>query len=142
LARFAPESDGTYRPVTNDLPPATQAKMPADWSKAFGPEFLGRVCYRRTFQKPTGLEEDQRVWLVVEPARSRGTVSLAGELLGSVRFGESPGRYDVTDRLREHNNLEILVEHPWLDAVTFSDDDDTTRPAGGLVGEVRLEIEE
>ena len=48
--------------------------MPADWCGSLGADFLGRVRYRRNFQKPTGLESGERVWLVVEPPRSRGTV--------------------------------------------------------------------
>ena len=116
--------------------------MPADWSAVFGSDFCGRVRYRRTFQMPTGLDKGQRVWLAVEPPRSSGTVSLGGELLGQIYFGDAPGRYDITDRLRETNLLEIVVEHPALDAPHLAHDDDATRIAGGLVGEVRLELEE
>src|SRR5262245_37429198 len=101
--------------------------MPGDWSAEFGADFCGRVRYRRTFQMPTGLDEGQRVWLVVEPPRSCGTISLAGELLGTVYQGGPPGRYDITERLREHNHLEIVVEHPPLDDSIRSNDDDTTR---------------
>lgn len=116
--------------------------MPADWAAAFGDDFRGRVCYRRTFQMPTGLDEGQRVWLVVEPPRSRGTVTLGGEPLGFLGEGDPPGRYDITLRLREHNRLEIVVEHPALDDARASNDDETAQSPGGLVGEVRLEIEE
>ena len=103
--------------------------MPADWSGVFGADFRGRVRYRRTFQMPTGLDEGQRVWLAVESPRSCGTVTLGGELLGSVRWGDPPGRYDITERLRETNLLEIIVEHPSLDSSLPSNDDDSTRSA-------------
>jgi hypothetical protein len=116
--------------------------MPTDWSAALGADFYGRVHYRWTFQSPTGLDEGQRVWLVIEPPRTRGTLNLTGELLGILHHGEPPARYDITERLREHNHLEIVVEHPPLDDALRCDDDDTTRLPGGLVGEVRLEIEE
>ena len=142
LERYVPCGDGRWDRSTDDLPAAVRAKMPADWSAEFGSEFRGRVRYRRTFQKPTGLDEGQRVWLVVEPPRSRGTVSLGGELLGHVGYGDPPGRYDITERLQEHNHVDIVVEHPPLDDRTISNDDDTARLPGGLVGEVRLEIEE
>jgi hypothetical protein len=116
--------------------------MPADWSKTLGPDFLGRVRYRRTFQKPTGLESGERVFLVVEPPRFWGEVSLSGESLGGVRWGAAPLRCDITDRLEDHNRLEIVVEHPSLDSGGRANDDGGTRSPGGLVGEVRLEIEE
>ncbi len=64
--------------------------MPADWADLFGRDFFGRVRYRRTFQKPTGLESGERVFLVVEPPRSRGVVSLSGKPLGEVVWGGPP----------------------------------------------------
>ena len=133
---------GARERSTDRLPAVARAKMPADWSAVFGPDFYGRVRYRRTFQRPTSLDEGQRVFLVVEPPRSRGTVSLAGGVLGTVRYGDPPGRYDITERLGEHNHLEIIVEHPALDDPPISNDDYPTRLSGGLIGEVRLEIEE
>ena len=58
--------------------------MPADWSAAFGGDFLGRVRYVRTFNSPPGLQPDERVWLVVEPQRSVARVVMAEETLGVV----------------------------------------------------------
>ncbi len=116
--------------------------MPADWSEAFGPDFLGRVRYHRVFQKPTGLDEGQRVWLVVEPPRSRGEVALNDTPLGVVGRRSAPGRFDITALLEDHNRLHIFVEHPLLDSFGRADDDSDVSSIGGLVGEVRLEIEE
>ena len=105
--------------------------------------FLGRVRYRRTFQTPTGLESGERVFLVVEPPRSRGAVSLSGKPLGYRAMGR-PGRTVSTSPtlLEDHNRLEIIVDHPALDDALRPDDDGVTNLPGGLVGEVRLEIEE
>jgi hypothetical protein len=44
--------------------------------------------------------------------------------------------------LEDHNRLEIIVEHPLLDGTSQPEADDRTDSPGGLVGEVRLEIEE
>ncbi len=142
VARFLLQSDGTYRPVSDDLPPAARVTMPADWSATCGGDFLGRVRYRRTFQKPTGLESGERVFLVVEPSRSQGVITLSDKRLGDVRWSEPPFRLDITCLLENHNRLEIVVEHPALDATGAANDDGETHPPGGLVGEVRLEIEE
>jgi hypothetical protein len=116
--------------------------MPADWAESLGDDFLGRVCYRRTFQKPTGLGHGERVWLVVEPPRSRCVVSLNDYVCGVVFYGSAPGRFDITPNLHDHNRLDILVDHPTLDDGGAAKDDSTTNMPGGLVGEVRLEIEE
>jgi hypothetical protein len=98
---------------------------------------LGLVRYQRIFQKPTGLDSGERVWLVVEAPRSRGSVELNYQ-----RLGEAAGRFDIIEYLDDHNRLEIVVEHPALDARGVARDDGDTRSPGGLIGEVRLEIEE
>lgn len=139
VSRLVLQSDGTYYFASSDLPPPSKAKMPSNWADLFGHEFLGCVRYRRNFQKPTGLESGERVWLVVEPPRSHGVVELNHERLGEVRCRAA--RFDITDRLLSSNRLEILVSHPALDGRITSSDDGNT-PPGGLVGEVRLEIEE
>jgi len=91
-------------------PASARTTMPADWSEPFGTGFLGRVRYIRTFQKPTGLERGDKVWLVVEPPRSLGVVRLSGHELGTVRHGEANGRFDITAVLTDRNALEIVVE--------------------------------
>jgi hypothetical protein len=142
LKRFFLQPDGTYKQETADLPPEARMTMPADWSSAFGAEFYGRVRYHRVFQSPTGLESGERVWLVVEPPRSRGAVKLNGTPLGDIAFGGRAFRFDITARLEDHNRLEIVVEHPALDGDSVANDDSDINRPGGLVGEVRLEIEE
>lgn len=116
--------------------------MPADWGGTLGHDFLGLVRYTRNFNRPTNLEPRDRVWLVVEPPRSCGLVRVNGCELGPVRFGASPGRFDITPLLGDHNLIEIDVEHPELDGDGNPRDDSTIHISGGLVGEVRLEIEE
>jgi beta-galactosidase/beta-glucuronidase len=130
IARFVPQADGTYLSVEENLPPAARATMPADWSAAFGGDFLGRVRYSRAFHRPTGLEAGEHVFLVVEPARSRGVVELNGKRVGEVRWGFEALRVDVTELMVGDEKLEIVVEH------------DSPAGAGGLIGEVRLEIED
>jgi hypothetical protein len=142
LERFVPHGDGHYQRSTDGLPFGSRMTMPADWSELCGREFLGRVRYCRVFQKPTGLDSGERVYLVIEPARSYGDVTLNRKRLGDVVWGGPPARWHITELLEDHNQLEIVVDHPLLDESLGPGDDDSTRFAGGLVGEVRLEIEE
>ena len=116
--------------------------VPADWSDAFGPGFLGRVRYVRTFNSPPGLQFDERVWLVVEPQRSEARVVMLEETLGIVTADGPPQRFDVTHRLSPDNRLEIFVDHPPLVEGHSAVGDPASLPPGGLIGEVRLEIEE
>lgn len=134
--------DGGCERSRDGLPPTARATMPADWSGSLGREFRGRVRYHRVFQWLTALDAGEQAYLVVEPPRSRGIVLLGSEVLGEVVWGGPPGRFHVTHRLRERNRLEVVVDHPVLDACRRPDDDDGLQLPGGLVGEVRLEIEE
>lgn len=134
-------ADGTYRPEREDLPPAVKMTMPADWSAALGADFLGRVRYSRTFQKPSGLGGGERVFLVVEGGRSHALVELNGKRLVEALACGKILRCDVKDSLEGSNRLEIVVEHPALDAGGTANEDSESFAVGGLVGEVRLEIE-
>jgi hypothetical protein len=69
------------------------------------------------------------MWIVFSGVRSRASVSLNGQPLGELE-GDEPGNFEVTGRLEFRNILEVVVEHPA----------DASEP-GGIVGEVRLEIE-
>ena len=71
---------------SEDLPPAARVTMPADWSASLGRGFSWAACgIAARFNKPTGLESGERVFLVVEPPRSRGVVSLGnGKRLGCI----------------------------------------------------------
>ncbi len=142
VKRFIPQFDGSYRPIEDNLPSSARAKMPADWCETVGPDFLGVVRYSRNFNRPTNLEEHERVWLVVEPPRSCGRVRVNGEFLGYVRFDSAAGRFDITRLLKEHNSVGIDVEHPELDDHGNVPDQDSLQVPGGLIGEVRLEIED
>jgi hypothetical protein len=142
IERYVLQPDGRHERTIDGLPLRTKLTMPADWGEVFGHDFLGRVGYLRTFQKPTRLESREQVWLVVEPPRSSGVVELNRKRLGEVCWGSNPGRFDITELLEDHNRLEIVVEHPLLDDPRAANDDSITNSPGGLIGEVRLEIEE
>src|SRR4029079_7101251 len=141
LQRYVKRSFGGYAGLTNGLPPGDRGQMPADWCATMGHDFLGVVRYSRKFNRPTNLTRD-RVWLVVEPPRSCGLVRVNRSFLGDVRYGSAPGRFDITDLIEDHNVVDIDGEHPELDDEGNAPDDGSEFVPGGLVGEVRLEIEE
>jgi hypothetical protein len=138
--RYVRRGDGTFERRTDALPAAARMKMPADWSEVCGENFWGRVRYVRTFHAPPGLQFDERVWLVVEPQRTIARVVLVEETLGVVEARGPAQRFDITHRLSPDNRLEIFVDHPAVEDDTTLDS--ATLAPGGLVGEVRLEIEE
>jgi hypothetical protein len=142
LARTALAGNGKTVVEPGELPPAGRTHLPNDWGESLGRDFRGRVRYTRHFNRPTGLDGSQHVCLVVEQVDALGHVSLNGELLGEVSAPTS-ARFDVTHRLARHNELVIEVELPRVTGQCSV----LARPAGredqpgGLVGEVRLEID-
>jgi len=140
--RYVLRADGGYDRHADGLPEAARMKVPADWGAVLGNDFLGRVRYVRTFHAPPGLQFDERVWLVVEPQRSEARVVLLEDTLGVVRADGPPQRFDVTHLLGPRNRLEVFVDHPGLVEGRSTVGDPASLPPGGLIGEVRLEIDE
>lgn len=142
LARTVLLADGTTRAEPGELPPAGDVQMPGDWGDSLGADFRGRVRYSRRFNRPTGLEPGDLVFITVDDVDAFGAASLNDHPLGAMRLGEGPFRFDVTELLERYNRLMIEVELPR----TASDSPPLPRGEreglpGGLIGEVRLEIE-
>lgn len=142
ICRYVPRKDGFFDAEVENLPAAATMKMPTDWSAAFGGDFLGRVRYVRTFHAPPGLVPEERVWLVVEPQRSLARVMMGDDVLGTVVATGPAQRFDITHRLESFNRVEIVVDHPALANGEIAEGAVDVSLPGGLVGEVRLEIEE
>ena len=120
-----------------------RVQVPADWSAILGTSFRGGVEYSRFFHQPTGIDTDTRIQLRLELVDGVATVSLNDELLGTACWPDFPKRFDITGRLRNRNELRIGVELLEADQGAIATDRPpgrTTSNAGGLVGEVLLEI--
>ena len=110
--------------------------MPADWGDWLGSEFRGKVVFKRPFGMPTRLAPDQPVWLVLESVDYRAVVTLNGNRLGSFQ-SEEHFRVNVRERLEQANVLTVEVELP-----LGVERGDRATLAGGLIGSIRLEIQE
>ena len=124
-----------------ELPKPARVQAPCDWAELLGHDFLGRVRYTRKFNRPTNLDPHERVWLTFDGVDHRASVTLNGTRLGQLAGCARSARFDVTDLLELHNTLVVDVT---LDRDTFHDQSlrgARAGKAGGLVGEVRLEIE-
>lgn len=140
LARWS-VADGRLVAQTQNLPAATETDVPADWSRALGSEFFGQVEYLRRFGLPTNLTADEQVLLVVDRVDWQATITLNGELLGRQTHADGSRRYDITRRLKPRNELRLVVElSPPVSNSAVREAFECQGPAGGLVGEVRLEI--
>ena len=92
-------------PSTLDVSPTQRkSRVPGDWGDWLGPEFRGVVAFERSFGMPTGLDDDQEIWLVVEQVDYRAKIWLnadvtnltrGDELLGELQLGQSPLRVPI-----------------------------------------------
>jgi hypothetical protein len=140
LSRSVVQADGDAAEVQSDLPRAGKIALPADWGPAVGPDFRGRVRFRRRFGRPAELDPHERAWLVCEGVDARGTLTCNGRQLGPVRGYALPAAFDISELLAPRNELWLDVELP--SAIGNSQ---IVRPGreglpGGPIGEVRLEI--
>lgn len=118
----------------------SQVTLPHTWNAADGQDggndyFRGSCRYVRMFPKPL-LEEGDCVFLEVKGAAMSAQVSLNGELLAAHQGGYSAFRVDLTERLKEQNELSILVDNSDNDTVYPQKADFTFY--GGLYRDVNL----
>lgn len=95
----------TVHPLPDPLPMA----VPGSYNEQSDVENLrahyGWVVYQRAFALPRRLTDGQRVALRFDAATHAAEVHLNGERLGGHVGGFLPFEFDVTDRLREGDNL-------------------------------------
>ena len=142
LARTVRLADGSSRPEEGTMPPAGRATLPDDWGATLGDDFRGRVEFRRQFNMPTGLSAIDKVFLVVEKIDAFGSLSLNGSTPLSIPPRASETRIQISELLKPTNELVVEVELPRLtdDSQPLPRPPERQSQAGGLIGEVRLEL--
>jgi Glycosyl hydrolase 2 galactose-binding domain-like len=106
-------------------------RLRAPWEVEPLEESPNSVRCTRHFNKPTGLDDGQRVWLVIDGLACTAAVSLNDVPVGQASRlspGDLPARFDITPLHEPRNKIVIEFE------CSVSSD-----PVASL-GEVRLEI--
>jgi glycosyl hydrolase family 2 len=106
-------------------------RLRAPWDAEWLQEASGAVRCTRHFNRPTGIEGGDRVWLVIEGLNCSAAVSLNDIPVGRASrlpIGEPPARFDITPHLQPRNRIAIDLADPTGDDPLAS------------LGEVRLEI--
>lgn len=141
LARLVLRADGRVEEEPGELPPQADYRPPADWAAAIGPDFRGRVLFQRYFNKPSGLEVHEQVWLKINGVDPGAAVSLNGQPLGHAGCLPPPAEFHLTPLLADRNELLFLVELPRVEpGATAPPRYGREQLPGGLIGEVYLEI--
>src|SRR5688572_20213709 len=84
--------------------------IPAQRAAITSDEYDGRLlCYRR-FGCPTCLDPHERVWLVIDQPARPGEAALNGAQLGIFQIAAAPTEFDITDRLKERNELVLAFD--------------------------------
>ena len=108
---------------------------------AAGRDFRGCVRFVRAFGRPTRLEPEEQVWLVCAGVDLTVRIVLNGQPLGTLTGSREPARFDVTEMLpraeRTGDRSRVAAARLCRRAKPAPD---RAGLAGGLIGEVRLEI--
>jgi hypothetical protein len=126
LARLRVGPDGQVEPLDGPMPPRCRMTMPCCWDEGGLAGFAGRVRFLRRFGYPGRIDAHERVWLTFAGVHDTAEVWLNGRPLGRRAGADGPFEFEVTDLLRERNELAVIVEAP--------------AGGGGLWGEVALEV--
>ena len=94
---------------------------------------MGLIRFSRRFQRPTNLDEFERVWLAFQGVGGAATFSVNDIEIGRIDATTQTIAFDVTDHLAPSNHL--IVEIDW------SCPGDSDSP-GGLYAPVVIEMRE
>lgn len=93
--------------------PHTPVKL--SWQKWEPDQWQRLWRYRRSFHSPLQRGERHRVFLRFEGVMSGAKISLNGRHLGEYLGGFLPFEYEITELLRDRNEMEVIVDGGWLD---------------------------
>jgi hypothetical protein len=125
VARLLSHAKGAGQSLQTPVGSAMRVTMPFGWNDGPRKSVAGRVRFRRRFGYPGRIDAYERVWLTFVRFPGPSDITLNGTMLGH-REGHDPVEFDVTQLLKERNELIVQVDVP----------DDRS----GLWGEVALEI--
>ncbi len=117
--------------ATLDSPLLTDSRirMPASIKESFG-EVSGRILFRRRFQRPTNLDDNERVHIAFDGIGGRAEIAVNGQTLGTVENNSETVSFDMTSLLGPSNELTVDLTISW----------GVDQSPGGLYEPVAIEI--
>ncbi len=112
-------------PLLND----SRVRMPSSMNDSFG-KVSGRIVFRRRFQRPTNLDDNERVHIAFDGIGGRADVAVNGHPLGSLKNNTETVSFDMTDLLEPSNELTVDLIISWGE----------DQKPGGLYEPVAIEI--
>jgi beta-galactosidase/beta-glucuronidase len=123
--------DPPKSPSSEDSPllAESRVRMPSSWQSAFGDTY-GCIRFSRRFQRPTNLDDNERVHVAFDGIGGRAEVSLNGQVIGRLSNTPETTSFDITAMLKVSNELSVEL--------LFASDDSPS--PGGLHKPVAIEI--
>lgn len=117
--------------ATLDSPLLTDSRvrMPSSLLESFG-KVSGRVLFSRRFQRPTNLDDNERVHIAFDGIGGRAEIAVNGNSLGNLENNSETVSFDMTPLLEASNELTVELTMSWED----------DHSPGGLFEPVALEI--
>jgi len=149
LWRWVPGDQASWQQSSTDLPPGGTFTAPQRWSNVLGPDFRGSAKLSRRFHRPTGLEPDSKLWLVVGDLAWPTEIRLNEQPIASINSGRESGEEPPQESLRSEigrlvepqNMLILLVTAPPISAGHAPPLGEESDCPFNWLGQVWLEIE-
>ncbi len=118
----------------DSTPRPDKVQIPEQWPTWWASTSFEAVRLERRFGLPTGLEPEQKIWLVVEAKYLAISFNLNQVGLGDLAVTETHFEFSIRPHLLSRNCLRLDIQS----ASHTSDNQSLAR--GGLIQEIRLEI--
>ena len=92
----------------------SRVRMPSSLKETFG-KVSGRILFRRRFQRPTNLDDNERVHIAFTGLGGRAEIAVNGKTLGSVANNSETVSFDMTPLLEVSNELTVELTMSWGD---------------------------
>jgi hypothetical protein len=140
---------GSWQQNQADLPPGGTFTAPRRWSDVLGPDFRGCVRLTRRFHRPTGLETESKLWLVVGDLIWPTEIRLGERSIAWINPGgdagdspsKEPARVEIERIVASENKLTALVTAPPISAGHGTTISEASASPLDWLGQVWLEIE-
>ena len=123
------ESDDDDVTLDSPLLSDSRIRMPSSMNDSFG-KVSGRVVFRRRFQQPTNLDDNEQVHIAFDGIGGRADIAVNGQPLGSVENNSETVSFDMTKLLELSNELTVDLTISW----------GVDQKPGGLFEPVAIEI--
>jgi hypothetical protein len=106
--------------ISGDAVERLTVQLPVDWSSFFRDRSGGSMIWRRSFGRPTNLDDQERVELIITNLQMDVMVELNGIQIDPFHRTDAIARFELTNRLKTRNRLAFEVHTPPLGGASIA----------------------